>query len=38
MVGVSASGSRERLLAFVDEVVRPLPHVRQRENALVCAG
>jgi SRSO17 transposase len=23
------------LLAFVDQVVRPLPHVRQRENALV---
>jgi len=30
-----ASGPRERLLAFVDEVARPLPHVRQRENALV---
>jgi SRSO17 transposase len=30
-----ASGPRERLLAFVDEVVRPLPHVRQRENALL---
>src|SRR5206468_1400550 len=26
---------RERLLAFVGEVVRPLPHVRQRENALL---
>ncbi len=30
-----ASEPRERLLAFVDEVVRPLPHVRQRENALL---
>src|SRR3989442_11107891 len=35
MVEISASESRERLLAFVDEVGRPLPHVRQRENALV---
>jgi SRSO17 transposase len=35
MVEMSASESRERLLAFVDQVVRPLPHVRQRENALV---
>jgi len=35
MVEMLAGGSRERLLAFVDEVVRPLPHVRQRENALV---
>src|SRR2546427_739108 len=35
MVEMSASGPRERLLAFVDEVVRPLPHVRQRENALL---
>jgi SRSO17 transposase len=35
MVELSASGPRERLVAFVDEVVRPLPHVRQRENALV---
>jgi SRSO17 transposase len=35
MVEVSASGPRERLCAFVDQVVRPLPHVRQRENALV---
>jgi SRSO17 transposase len=34
-VEVSASEPRERLLAFVDEVVRPLPHVRQRENALL---
>jgi SRSO17 transposase len=32
---MSASEPRERLLAFVDEVVRPLPHVRQRENALL---
>ncbi len=30
-----ASEPRERLLAFVDRVVRPLPHVRQRENALL---
>jgi SRSO17 transposase len=35
MVQRSASEPRERLLAFVDEVVRPLPHVRQRQNALV---
>jgi SRSO17 transposase len=35
LVEVSASGPRERLVAFVDEVVRRLPHVRQRENALV---
>ena len=35
MVEMSASEPRERLLAFVDGVVRPLPHVRQRENALV---
>ena len=35
MVGMSASEPRERLLAFVDEIVGPLPHVRQRENALV---
>ena len=35
MVEVSASGPRERLVAFVDEMVRRLPHVRQRENALV---
>src|SRR2546427_633131 len=34
-VEISASEPRERLLAFVDEVVRPLPHVRQRENALL---
>jgi SRSO17 transposase len=35
MVGMSASEPRERLLAFVEGMVRPLPHVRQRENALV---
>src|SRR5437870_5953110 len=35
MVVMSASEPRERLLAFVEEVVWPLPHVRQRENALV---
>src|SRR5436190_1172435 len=35
MVEMVASGPRERLLAFVGEVVRPLPHVRQRENALL---
>src|SRR5881296_4082638 len=35
MVEMSASEPRERLLAFVDEMVRPLPHVRQRENALL---
>jgi SRSO17 transposase len=35
MVAMSASGPRERLLAFVDEVVGPLAHVRQRENALL---
>jgi SRSO17 transposase len=35
LVEMSASEPRERLLAFVDQVVRPLPHVRQRENALV---
>ena len=35
MVVMSASAPRERLLAFVDQVVRPLPHVRQRENALL---
>jgi SRSO17 transposase len=34
-VEMSASEPRERLLAFVDEVVRPLPHVRQRQNALL---
>src|SRR5207244_3706576 len=35
MVEMSASEPRERLLAFVESVVRPLRHVRQRENALV---
>src|SRR5205085_5039504 len=35
MVEMSASEPRERLLAFVDEVVRPMSHVRQRENALL---
>jgi SRSO17 transposase len=35
MVEMSASEPRERLFAFLDEVVRPLPHVRQRENALL---
>jgi SRSO17 transposase len=35
MVELSASEPRERLLAFVGEVVRPLPHVRQRENAVL---
>src|SRR5438046_10580372 len=35
MVERSAGEPRRRLLAFVDEVVRPLPHVRQRENALL---
>jgi SRSO17 transposase len=34
-VEMSAREPRERLFAFVDEVVRPLPHVRQRENALL---
>jgi SRSO17 transposase len=35
MVEMSASGQRQRLFAFVDDVVRPLPRVRQRENALL---
>src|SRR5207302_596022 len=35
MVEMSASEPRERLLAFVGDVVRGLPHVRQRENALL---
>jgi SRSO17 transposase len=35
LVEMVASGPRERLLAFVEEMVRPLPHVRQRENALL---
>jgi SRSO17 transposase len=34
-VEMSASEPRVRLLAFVDDVVRPLLHVRQRENALL---
>ena len=34
-VEISGAAARERLLAFVGEVVRPLPHVRQRENALL---
>ena len=34
-VEMSASEPCERLLAFVDQVARRLPHVRQRENALV---
>jgi SRSO17 transposase len=35
MVEMVASEPRERLLAFVEEMVRPLPHVRQRDNALL---
>jgi len=35
MVEMVAREPRERLLGFVEEMVRPLPHVRQRENALV---
>jgi SRSO17 transposase len=35
VVEMSASEPRERLLAFVHEVVWPLAHVRQRENALL---
>jgi SRSO17 transposase len=35
MLEMVASEPRERLLAFVDEMVRSLPHVRQRENALL---
>jgi SRSO17 transposase len=34
-VEMVASEPRERLVAFVGEMVRPLRHVRQRENALV---
>jgi SRSO17 transposase len=34
-IEVPAVAVRERLLVFVGEVVRPLPHVRQRENALL---
>jgi SRSO17 transposase len=32
---VPAAETRERLASFVDQVVRPLSHVRQRENALL---
>ena len=32
---MSAVETRERLVGFVDEIVSGLPHVRQRENALV---
>jgi SRSO17 transposase len=35
MLELSASEPRARLLAFVEEVVWPLAHVRQRENALL---
>jgi SRSO17 transposase len=35
MVEMAASAPRERLLAFVEEAVGPLPHVRQRQNALL---
>jgi SRSO17 transposase len=35
MVEMVASEPRERLRAFVEEMVRPLSHVRQRENALL---
>jgi len=35
MVEMSASEPRERLLAFVGGVVRLLPHLRQRENAVL---
>jgi SRSO17 transposase len=35
MVGMSGVELRERLLGFVGGVVRGLPHVRQRENALL---
>jgi SRSO17 transposase len=35
MVEVAASGARERLVAFVESMAWRLPHVRQRENALV---
>jgi SRSO17 transposase len=34
-VEMPASEPRERLLAFVDQVVRPLGHVRQRDSALL---
>lgn len=32
---VTAAEARERLMAFMAEVVAGLPHVRQRENALL---
>lgn len=35
MVEMSASEPRERLVVFVAEMVSGLPHVRQRDNALV---
>ena len=35
MVEMAASVPRVRLFAFVEEAVRPLPHVRQRQNALL---
>ena len=35
MLEMWARQPRERLVAFLGEVVGPLPHVRQRENALV---
>ncbi|HUZ81415.1 MAG TPA: IS701 family transposase [Gaiellaceae bacterium] len=35
MLEMVASEPRERLLAFVEAMVRSLPHVRQRENALL---
>ena len=34
-VEVPAAETRERLAEFVAEMVAALPHVRQRENALV---
>ena len=34
-VEMSAAAARERLLVFVGAVAQPLPHVRQRENALL---
>ncbi len=35
MLDATAADARERLLAFVGEAVAGLPHVRQRENALL---
>jgi len=35
VVEITAADARERLVAFVSEVVAGLPHVRQRENALL---